>query len=108
MVVGAFIGRDSGGVGLNSFDGLGDNPLNLVKIVVGFLVIAAGYRGSRMPVPKVFVREVVTDVIALVFVILFAYLLYKNSLDYSFQISPILISIVSIIIGYYFGKTFKK
>ena len=108
MVVGAFVWRGSEGISLNSFDRMDDNPLNLVKIIVGFLVIVAGYRGSRMSVPKVFVREVVTDVIALIFVGLFAYLLYKNSLNPNFEISPILISIVSIIIGYYFGKTFKK
>ena len=108
MIVCAFVTDDVVGLGLNSFEGVADNPLSFVKLISGFLVIVTGYRRSRMPVPKIFVREIVTDMIALVFVVLFAYLLYKNSLNPNFEISPILISIVSIIIGYYFGKTFKK
>ena len=109
IVLSAFVSRNDGLATINSIRDIAESPLDIVRLIIGLVIIFAGCkRACAAPVPKVFVREIVTDSIALIFVILFAYLLYRNSLNPGVQVSPILISIVSIIIGYYFGKTFKK
>ena len=49
-------------------------------------------------------RAIITHIIALIVIIPFIVILSKSSKDATITVSPLLLSISSIIIGYYFGR----
>ena len=52
-------------------------------------------------------REIVTHIIALIIILPLSVLLFNNSQNPAVTVSPVLLSLASIVVGFYFGKYVK-